>query len=76
MKIETDAEYKLMSKLAYNLCFNAPFKGVEFTQDDINALADAIDAYDVEHGYVMDEPTQEAIDEHRRDMSNEENSNI
>ena len=70
MKIETDAEYKLMSKLAYNLSFNAPFKGVEFTEKDINTLADAINAYDIEHGYVMSEPTQADIDEHERDMSN------
>jgi len=70
VKIETDAEYKLISKLAYNLSFNAPFDGVEFTQEDINDLADAIDAYDVEHGYVMNEPSQEAIDEHERDRNN------
>ena len=76
MKIETDADYKLFSKLAYNLSFNAPFNGVEFAEEDINALTDAIDAYDVEQGYVMDEPTQADIDEHERDMSNEKNSNI
>ena len=71
MKIETDGEYKLVAKLAYNLSFNAPFNGVEFTQEDIDALSDAIDSYDVEHGYVMDEPTKEAIDEHERDMNND-----
>lgn len=68
MKIETDAEYDLMVKLAYTLSFNAPFQGVEFTQEDINVLADAIEAYDVKQGWVIDEPSQEAIDEHRRDM--------
>jgi hypothetical protein len=46
---------------------------VEFTQEDINALVDAIDTYDVE---TTNEPTQEAIDEHERDMSNKKNSNI
>jgi hypothetical protein len=76
MKIETDAEYKLFAKLAYNLSLNAPFKGVDFTQEDIDALSDAIDAYDEKQGWVMDTPPQEAIDEHRRDMSNENENNL
>lgn len=70
MKIETDADYKLLAKLAYNLCFNAPFNGVEFTQDDINILSNAIDAYDESQGWIIDEPPQDAIDKHKRDMNN------
>jgi hypothetical protein len=62
VKIETEQEYKLMAKLAYNLSFNAPFNGVEFADEDINTLTDAIDAYDVEHGYVMNNHLEVKID--------------
>ena len=77
MKIETDGEYKLFAKLAYHLSFTVPsMENIDFFQMLLNVVTDAIDAYDVEHGYVMYEPPQELIDEHERDMSNEKNSNI
>lgn len=72
MKIETDTEYNLFAKVAYNLSFvKIDDKDKQFIDELLNIVTDAIDAYDVEHGYVMDEPPQEAIDEHRRDMTNE-----
>jgi hypothetical protein len=77
MKIETDAEYKLFSKVAYSLSFSKiDEKDKPFVDELLNIVVNAIDAYDIEHGYVMDEPTQESIDEHERDMNNEKNSNV
>jgi len=60
MKIETHAEYSLFTVLAHSLCFKKDLIP-ELNEQAINIIADAIDAYDVEHGYVMNEPTQEAI---------------
>jgi hypothetical protein len=75
MKIKTDDEYSLFSVIAYRLSFNIPLTP-EQTQTLINAVADAIDVYDVEHGYTMDTPTQEAREEHERDRLSEKNNNL
>ena len=69
MKIENDEEYHLFAVLAHALCFKKDLIP-ELNEQAINTLTDAIDAYDELQGWVMDEPTQEAIDEHKRDMTN------
>jgi hypothetical protein len=70
MKIKTHGEYQLFSVIAYNLSFNIPLTQ-EQTQALINVVSDAIDVYDKEHGYTMDMPSQEAIDQHERDRLGE-----
>lgn len=66
MKIENEKDYKLISKLAYNLLYNAPFQGVEFTENDTTMLSNALDIYDKENGYTMGTPSPKVLNKHSR----------
>jgi hypothetical protein len=57
--------------LAYSLAFSLAFKHeTQKRRKILDIDNDALDAYDKKKGWIVGIPTQEAIDEHRRDMSN------